>query len=144
MTGRGMSRRTFVASVGGIAARTFGVATMVRRWSPWRLLVAVDPLPPTVRLVTVFRQPASAAAVGEWYRVLAPDESAERLAAAVLAALPGGVRGLAGSDGQLRAALAARVQDEYAAGDVVELDGWIVAITEARLCALCAAAGGTD
>jgi hypothetical protein len=33
--------------------------------------------------------------------------------------------------------LDARLRVEFGAGDIVRLDGWILARTEARLCALC-------
>jgi hypothetical protein len=37
----------------------------------------------------------------------------------------------------LLSALDARVRAEFATGDVVRVDGWVLARTEARLCALC-------
>ena len=35
-----------------------------------------------------------------------------------------------------RAQIAARVREDFAAGRVVMLDGWMLSVTEARLCAL--------
>jgi hypothetical protein len=35
-----------------------------------------------------------------------------------------------------RPQIAARVRDDFAAGRVVMLDGWMLSVTEARLCAL--------
>jgi hypothetical protein len=37
---------------------------------------------------------------------------------------------------QPRAHIAARVREDFAAGRVVLLDGWMLSVTEARLCAL--------
>jgi len=124
-------RRSFLLALGAA-----GGAQLVRRLQPWRVLVAVDPVPAAARLAGLVRAPESAASIGEWYLHHVPDEaSADQLTAAIAAGLPGG---LTGTDAHLRNALADRVRDEFAAGDVVQLDGWIVARTEARLCALCA------
>ena len=39
---------------------------------------------------------------------------------------------------QMRQRLARQIQADFAAGRTVRLDGWVVALTEARLCALAA------
>jgi len=40
-----------------------------------------------------------------------------------------------------RAQLAARVREDFAAGRIVMLDGWMLSATEARLCALALRSG---
>jgi hypothetical protein len=124
-----------------------GAVVSVARWSrPWRTLVAVDALPApgmTASLLRVFRSLDQPAVVGREYLALAPGEADARdLTALIAARLPGGHRALARDTGRLRATVDRCVRADFAAGRVVTVDGWILAATEARLCALAALAVG--
>ncbi|HUK58492.1 MAG TPA: hypothetical protein VLV50_04615 [Stellaceae bacterium] len=91
------------------------------------------------RLVAAVREPSSATVLGRAYRVRFPREpTGEALAREILASLPAAARN-AGPH-VLRAALRERVRADFAADHVVRLDGWRLALTEARLAALCATA----
>jgi hypothetical protein len=47
-------------------------------------------------------------------------------------------RSLAGDPAALRAVIGARLRQDFADGETVRVRGWVLARTEARLCALCA------
>ncbi len=69
--------------------------------------------------------------------LFANNAAARAIGAAYLRAYPGDTLGDAGAVARLpRAQIAARVRDDFAAGRVVMLDRWMLAATEARLCAL--------
>jgi hypothetical protein len=77
-------------------------------------------------LRSLFSQLPSARAIGAAYlREYAAD--AETLAIDFPTTL---------SSAELRSAIAASVRDDFATSRVVTVDGWMLAITEARLCAL--------
>jgi hypothetical protein len=77
--------------------------------------------------------------IGERYLATAPEErSASRLAAALFGSMPPKTRADAGALSRLRQAVDARRRHDFACGDTVILDGWLLARTEARLCALAA------
>lgn len=79
-----------------------------------------------------------ARAIGRRYLALAPQEAAPGLLARCLDAETGaGACGEAGPE-RLRRALDEQRRRDFAAGDTVVIDGWILARTEARLCALAA------
>ncbi|MEX2203015.1 MAG: hypothetical protein WD965_02890 [Actinomycetota bacterium] len=93
-----------------------------------------------MRLVAILGHPESARAVGRAYLAsTSTDASASRLVDQIS-------RGLAGSrskieettDTELRELLVARIVADFSEGLVVEVDGWILSSTEARLCALAA------
>lgn len=72
-------------------------------------------------------------AIGARYRALAPSErNAEALRAAILASRPIRARLLPVSSPPI----ATLVHDDFEQGRTVELDGWILSVTEARQCAL--------
>jgi hypothetical protein len=92
------------------------------------------------RLVAVLRRPASAAVVGRAYLAGHPAE-ADR--AWLAAQLGGDLRcqdcDPARSDAtRLRAGLARQLRADFAQSRVVRVDGWVLSVTEARLCALAA------
>jgi hypothetical protein len=73
--------------------------------------------------------------LGERYRALHRSEAdATALRNAIVASLP-----LAARLGLTKAPLPQLVQDDFAHGRTVVLDGWILSVTEARQCALLAA-----
>lgn len=100
---------------------------------------AFEPL--ALRLARLFSQAHSAAFIGERYLAThreTPDASV--LAARVAGDLRHYLRlSGAGSDG-LRALLAAQQKEDFAAGRTVNVEGWILSLTEARLCAIAALA----
>lgn len=106
--------------------------------------------PPTAdqarRLAGLFTRPADAARVGAAYRREVPKE--RRLAVLVervVAGLPGGaVTVLLRDDATLRGAVARQCHDDLVAGRVVVVDGWILAVTEARMCAVADAVGRAE
>jgi hypothetical protein len=131
---REIGRRRFIAltSAGGVAALLGSVA--LRRLSS--ALVGSDP--PSRRLGTLFAHQESARAIGSRYLQAFPDEASGRsLVGRIARGLPGGEEAIRTSgDDDLRVLLARRSMQDFAEGRTVELDGWILARTEARLCAL--------
>ena len=96
-----------------------------RNWSPRQLLDAVLP------------NLASARAIGEAYLDAghADEKSAERLVWLIFGGHPSVV--ITGTE--IRAFIGERLRRDFAAGAVVRLDGWMLSVTEARLCALAVA-----
>jgi hypothetical protein len=92
----------------------------------------------TARLRRLLPDIGSAREIGAIYRRACPAEAdPPRLTRLLLSSLSLDDRGLAGrSDASLRALLTARVRRDFAAGDTVDISGWILSRTEARLCAL--------
>jgi len=70
-------------------------------------------------------------------RALAMDH--RQLAVAILAGVNMSATAAAGADTKvIRAKLAQAIRQDYAAGLTIKRDGWLLTITEARLCALAA------
>ena len=86
-------------------------------------------------LTTLFKDPEGASAVGRRYLALHPDEAdADRLSEALFdTAQP--FRPTAKT---LRSDLSRQRECDFRDGDVVILDGWLLARSEARVCALTA------
>jgi hypothetical protein len=86
--------------------------------------------------------PAAARTIGEGYlKAHANEVHAGILVSAVLARLeldPEAMQAMSAAD--LRERIDAAISDDFAADDVVALDGWVLSRTEARLCALVALA----
>lgn len=131
MPGR-MRRRTFLL---GAAASGLSLA--------WRSLGAW-PLSPTQlsggeRLAALLDGEVARAVGGEYLRAFPIEASQGVLAARVVEQLPGGSRALAtASDGRLRELLLGATAADFGDLRTVELQGWVLARTEARLCALAA------
>ena len=92
------------------------------------------------RLVAVLGRPASAAVVGRAYLAAHPAEAkrdwlAERLSADLRCHDCHPARSDAG---RLRAGLARQLRADFGQSRVVRVDGWVLSLTEARLCALAA------
>ena len=84
-------------------------------------------------LTTLFKDPEGAAAIGRRYLALYPEEAdAEHLAAALFQA-PKPPRATTDA---LRSELSHQRQQDFRDGDVVVVDGWLLARSEARACAL--------
>jgi hypothetical protein len=128
-----MRRRTFLLAAGALGASL-----------AWRGLGS----PPVFgtaaggseRLAALLRHEESACAVGRTYlRAVPADASAAVLTARVAERLPGGLRAVdTVSDGRLRELLARAVTEDFRELRTVEVQGWVLAQTEARLCALAA------
>jgi hypothetical protein len=76
--------------------------------------------------------------LGASYRAHFPAEDHPGvLGALIRSSLGMGRRGAPLNRAELLALVDARVRAEFGAGDIVRVDGWVLARTEARLCALC-------
>jgi hypothetical protein len=134
MTARTSSRRRFL--LGACAA---AVPVALAPLKPWRAIVEVTGTrTPAARLAGLLAHRDSARSLGRAALGALPGATAPpALAAAVLAGLPGGQAKLATtSDDELRRLIAVRVREDFDSDDVVQVDGWILSCTEARLCAL--------
>ena len=132
----GTTRRQFLALGAGA-----GVAALAVAFRPWNALVASASPPSTAqRLAGLFADPRSARLIGREYLRGAPGEaSAGRLVELIAGDVPGGQSALAAApDPGLHAFLGARIVDDFARGETAELQGWVLSVTEARLCALTA------
>lgn len=120
-----MQRRQFIAMA---AAGAAGLA-----WPP--AAPAAGPVPPSSlaspRLLDVMGDPALVRELGRRYRTLVPTEDDAGILAQVILPEPRRAPQSSLDDG-----LAAQVQQDFAAGRTVTVHGWILAITEARQCAL--------
>jgi hypothetical protein len=97
----------------------------------------------TDRLAVLLAHEESARVVGrEYLRAVPAEASSEALAARVVERLPGGFRTVAAeSDRRLRELLLGATTDDFRDLRTVEVQGWVLAQTEARLCALAALHG---
>lgn len=145
MTGLGprrISRRTLLR--GGILVAIGGAASLVTGAPVASLLRLGRPSAPGARLAAALPHGDGAVRLG---RAALAGGLVERDAAGLVAGLAESVPDLHGvlrdgSDDDLRAALDLARRREFAAHgrDVVRLEGWVVARTEARACALIALA----
>lgn len=94
------------------------------------------------QLRALIRHPSLARAIGRSYRARFPEEANATTLTHLLwldlglPDAPGRHTGAAGR-AQLLAALDARVRAQFGAAQTVVMQGWLLARTEARLCALC-------
>ena len=79
-------------------------------------------------------QRESASVIGRAYLAQRPEEADP--AALVRALLAHGPDSSRAAPGQLRRWMAERLSRDFADGHVVSIDGWVLAVSEARLCAL--------
>ena len=121
-------RRRFIAGLVAALASLFGAGFI-------RTLGAKGPVGPSDALLALFDDPRSAKAIGAAFlRTLAPSErSPKQLAAAIFAA-----DDFASPD--LGRRIGDRVRRDFAQGAMVQVDGWFLSVTEARLYALAATA----
>lgn len=128
------TRREFLAVAGGAGATALVVA-----FRPWRVLVeTASAAAPPERLAGLFRDPESARRIGRAYLRQTPGEAKTGLLAGLVTAdLPGGVTGISGlSEAELRERLSRQMVDDFAQGRTATVQGWVLSLTEARLCAL--------
>ena len=93
---------------------------------------------PGARLARLLEHQESAQVVGAEYLKKYPQEADARLLQDRIAAgLAGGYAALAqASDSAIRQLIADRVRQDFETEQIVKLQGWILSVTEARLCAL--------
>jgi hypothetical protein len=134
----GLSRRRFVAAT--IAAAALPLLSGVPR------LPGVSPAGPIVagngrvQLAALLQSRASAVIVGEAYLAAYPEERAADLLTDLLTAgWDSGASPLHTLDAdRVRELVAAQVKRDFSRAQTVEIDGWMLSRTEARLCALTA------
>jgi len=136
-----LSKRGFLQLLAAFAA--LGRAAFARRGEAAMPVAATTE--PANLVLAMFSDPASAAMVGQQYLNRFPDEAnADRLVQLLerrVRAAPGSADGgsvthlsESGFAGDLQAA----VRLDFQEGRTIDLDGWILARTELRLCALAA------
>lgn len=119
-----MKRRAFL---GLAAASTAGLVLPATA----RIRESFAPAPINPHLLEVLHDAQLVRNIGRRYRDMAPEENNARvLAEAILAQGPGTVTAA------LSARLDQQVQDDFASGRTVNVNGWILSVTEARQCAL--------
>ena len=132
MTAPRIRRRTFL--LGAVGAGVSLILGSARLWH-----FAQTPLSAGERLAGLL-DGESARVIGREYLRLVPAEaSPASLAARVVERLPGGSRAVnAASDDRLHELLLGATLEDFQRLRTVELRGWVLAQTEARLCALAA------
>ena len=126
-----MKRRHLLAGLAGTALMPLGSPTAAA-WQPGGQELAS-------RLVAALERPASAVEVGRAYLRQHPEEiDGARLTMALDADLRRRCEPVTAQPAQLRRAISRQVRDDFEQGRVAEVDGWILSLTEARLCALAA------
>jgi hypothetical protein len=131
LSDRPITRKRLLAAAGGLA-----LPLALGPLRPWTALVEVSP---AGRLAGLLADRKSAAAVGKAYLAATPSEARQSMLVSRLTASLGSGAGSAGDD-ELRRLLAMQIDRDFEEERVATLDGWIVSVTEARLCALCALA----
>jgi len=134
--GRTTTRRRFLFTALGV-----GGALALTPLKPWRALVEISDSPLAARLSGLLEHDQSAAAVGAEYLGQLPHGEATRTALvdAIISGLPGGRRAIVeASASELRELLFDIVRRDFDEEVTVNLRGWIVSCTEARLCGLSA------
>ncbi len=127
-----LTRRSFLRLVG-----LLGAALVARQLTPLGALgraIGRDSL--ASRLVRLFRSPASASLIGEAYLQHALHEADERRLLGLVC--PTGRRWHTADPPRLRRMLGEQQADDFRHGRIVQVQGWILSATEARLCALAA------
>ena len=132
-----LGRRGFLVTAVGLAATTLAARFALPHE---RERIDDDTATDAGRLVRAFSSPESAAELGRAYLATASRErSPALLVDRIAASLPAGYKVLrTADDGQLKSLLARRLKEDFAAGNTVTVDGWVISRTEARLCALAA------
>jgi hypothetical protein len=132
VTDRPITRKRLLAAAGGLA-----LPLALSPLRPWSALVDVAPVHRAARLAGLLADPESAAAVGRAYLDSVPGEADSRLLVRRLSASLG-ARGRPVDDDELRRQLAWRIDRDFADERVATVQGWVLSVTELRLCALCA------
>jgi hypothetical protein len=140
-----LSRRGFLLLAGSVGGAVLGLRGQLWFASVW----GEQETSLHSRLIALFKHQQSARVIGNAYLRQHPEEAAlSLLLKNVIAATPadGFGRGFdadrlrTADEGELREAIERRVRQDFAGDSVVKVDGWILSVTEARLCALAAMA----
>lgn len=125
-----IGRRRLLKGTAGV-----GLALLGRSFI-WPLLAGAEN--DEVRLASLLKGQPSAYVIGREYLRLVPTEASRAvLTSLVSAGLPGGSRAVAtASDEDLRLRVLLGTQRDFEEGRTVRLDGWVLSVTETRLCAL--------
>lgn len=128
-------RRQFLCLSASTGLASFALSCS---WPGVTAVLAMERPPGAARAAvpaTLFKDPEGAAAVGRRYLALYPEDAdADRLTSILFdRAVPPGA-----SADALRATLSRRRQRDFAEGETVVVDGWLLARSEARACALSA------
>jgi hypothetical protein len=135
---RRMRRRTFL-----LAAAASGLSLGWRSLGSWPFSQA--PLSGSERLAALLNSESARIVGREYVRAFPAEASRGVLTARVVEQLPGGSRAAAtASDDRLRELLLRATAADFEDLRTVELRGWVLARTEARLCALAALRGGSS
>jgi hypothetical protein len=130
-----MRRRTFL-----LGAAASGLSLAWRSLGSWPFSPAQ--LSGSERLAALLDGEGARAVGREYLRAFPAEASRGVLAARVVEQLPGGSGALVtASDGRLRELLLSAAAADFGDLRTVELQGWVLARTEARLCALAALRG---
>ncbi len=127
------TRRLALLSIGCAS----GLSLMPRHVQAFALRAAPDELAARLRALLYDREAASR--LGHLYVRQVPTEDDPRILARLAVALPEfqQIDAVARDPTSLHDRLDAQVRSDFAAGTTVQLDGWLLSRTEARLCALC-------
>jgi hypothetical protein len=114
-----------------------GLSLMPQHVQALALRAAPDEL--AARLRTLLYDREAASRLGHLYVGQVPAEDDPRILARLVVALPEArqIDAIAPDRSSLHERLDAQVRSDFAAGAIVQLDGWLLSRTEARLCALC-------
>lgn len=119
-----LSRRQFLKA-GSISALLLAIPGL-ESWAAPPLQQEVLPHP---ELLVILGDPERVCELGRCYRSSVPNERTRKaLSAALHQEFPAG--------SPSRRHLQERIRDEFAMGRTVQLDGWVLSVTEARQCAL--------
>ena len=126
-----LNRRAFLTltAAAGLAAAG-AVAFIVGRSSPRPQLASVDD---ATRLLALLGDPAAAAPTGAAYLEAHPAEADRDRLVAILSRE---LRDDGAATASLGAAVDRRIRRDFQQGRTVEIEGWLLSLTEARLCAL--------
>jgi hypothetical protein len=127
------TRRFVLLSIGCAS----GLSLMPRHVQARALRATPDELAAT--LSTLLYDRAAARRLGRLYVRQVSAEDDPRTLARLVVALPEAQQAdaIALDHTSLRHRIDARVRGDFASGTTVQLDGWVLSRTEARLCALC-------
>ena len=129
-----VGRRGFLSGLLGVVA----AASVPIGWVGRAFGAAATPTSPAEKVASLFSDPVGVARIGTAYLGVAPDEGSVDVLLAALA--PAGQSPeewwTAVGVRELRLTVRTAAHADFVAGDVVDLEGWQLARTEARLAAL--------
>jgi hypothetical protein len=132
MTAPRSSRRRVLTGLLGLGAWVVGLP---RAQATVATVGSHDPMVSSLR--ALLRHADSAVTVGEAYRRVAPEECAGDRLVELIEARCGG-RAFEGDRQTVRHRLSHAIHQDFVDAHVVRVQGWVLSVTEARLCALAA------